>query len=137
LEKRLKEALTSQSSPKVPGYRPVVLIVEDEALTRVGAVAMVEDAGFHAIGVTNADEAVRLLENRDDIRAVFTDIQMPGSVDGLGLIWLVRNRWPAVAPLVTSGRSSMAEVEVPNGVRFLPKPYMPSEIQTALRELIG
>src|SRR5438270_804390 len=84
--------------------KPVVLIVEDEILVRMSAVDMVEDAGFHAISASDADEAIRLLESRNDIRAMFTDIQMPGSMDGLRLARVVRSRWPPVALIVTSGR---------------------------------
>ena len=69
----------------IPGNGVVVLVVEDEALTRLNAMAIVEDARFEAIAASDADEAVRVLESRDDVQAVFTDVQMPGSMDGLGL----------------------------------------------------
>jgi CheY-like chemotaxis protein len=76
----------------VPGNGPVVLVVEDEVLTRLNAVAIVEEAGFEAIAASDADEAVRVLQNRDDIQVVFTDVQMPGSMDGLELASVVRDR---------------------------------------------
>ena len=75
-----------------PGQRPVVLVVEDEGLIRMNAIAMVEEAGFEAIAASDADEAIRILESRNDIRAVFTDVQMPGSMDGMRLARVVRNR---------------------------------------------
>ena len=74
------------------GQRSVVLVVEDESLVRSTAMDMVEEAGFEAIAASDADEAIRILESRNDIRAVFTDVHMPGSMDGLRLARVVRNR---------------------------------------------
>ena len=117
--------------------REVVLVVEDESLIGTSAVDMVEQAGFEAIAASNADEAIRILESRNDIRAVFTDVQMPGSIDGLKLAQVVKNRWPPVALIVTSGRMTVPESELPNGGRFLGKPYRPSELETMLREVLA
>jgi DNA-binding NtrC family response regulator len=122
--------------PPAPSEKAVVLIVEDEFLIRMCAEEMVEEAGFRPISASNADEAVRLLESRNDIRAVFTDIRMPGSLDGLRLAHLVRNRWPPVALLVTSGHGDLTSVDLPRGGRFLRKPYYPAQVGAALRELI-
>jgi DNA-binding NtrC family response regulator len=97
---------------------------------------MIEDAGFEAITASGADEAVRVLESRDDVRAVFTDVHMPGSIDGLQLARVVKERWPAVGLLLTSGKTEIAEADLPSGGRFLGKPYMGSQIKTALRELV-
>jgi CheY-like chemotaxis protein len=120
----------------VPGRKLVVLVVEDENLIRLSALDMVEEAGFEAIAASDADEAIRILESRNDIRAVFTDVHMPGSMDGLRLARVVRNRWPPVALIVTSGRRSVLETDLPPGGRFLDKPYEPAQIEAALRELI-
>jgi CheY-like chemotaxis protein len=120
----------------VPGKKPVVLVVEDESLIRMSALEMVEAAGFEAVPAADADEAIRILESRNDIRAVFTDVQMPGSMDGLRLARVVRNRWPPVALIVTSGHVSETGSDLPSGGRFLSKPYQLSHVQTALRELI-
>ena len=117
--------------------REVVLVVEDESLIRTSAVDMVEQAGFEAVAASNADEAIRILESRNDICAVFTDVQMPGSIDGLKLAQVVKNRWPPVALIVTSGRMTVPESELPNGGRFLGKPYRPSELETMLREVLA
>ena len=76
--------------------RQVVLIVEDEALVRMTAVDMIEEAGFEILEAANADEAILLLEARRDITVLFTDIEMPGSMDGLGLAQAVRGRWPPI-----------------------------------------
>ena len=102
------------------GKTPAILIVEDEALVRLCAVRMIEDAGFEVIEAANADEAIRILESRNDIRVVFTDIHMPGSIDGLKLAHAVRNRWPPIKIIVTSGRELITEHDLPEGGRFLP-----------------
>jgi CheY-like chemotaxis protein len=120
----------------LPWKRPVVLVVEDESLVLFSAVEMVTEAGFEAIPASNADEAIRILERRDDIRAVFTDVQMPGSMDGLRLARVVRNRWPPVALVVTSGQRQIAPADLPSGGRFLGKPYRPSQVEAVLRQLI-
>jgi CheY-like chemotaxis protein len=117
--------------------RPVVLIVEDEFLLRMNAVDMIVAAGFDAVEAANADEAIEILENRTDITVVFTDIQMPGSMDGLKLAQAVRGRWPPIKIVTTSGHVNVRETDLPDGGRFLPKPYSPQQITSMLRELIG
>jgi CheY-like chemotaxis protein len=112
---------------------PAVLIVEDEPLVRIGAVNLIEDAGFEVIEAASADEAIGILECRSDVRVVFTDIHMPGSMDGLKLAHAVRNRWPPIRIIVTSGRDLIAEQVLPEGGRFFAKPYNPIEILDALR----
>jgi two-component system, response regulator PdtaR len=120
-----------------PNEKAFVLVVEDEILQRCSAVARVEEAGFAAIGASDADEAIDILENRNDVRAVFTDVQMPGSMDGLRLVWIVKERWPPLALIVTSGKTDIPEADLPAGGRFLPKPYQRSKIASALRQLIA
>src|SRR3979490_956182 len=116
--------------------RPVVLIVEDELLLRMNAVEMIETAGFEAIEAANADEAIAILESRLDITVVFTDIQMPGSMDGLKLARAVRGRWPPIKIIATSGQLDVGETDLPEGGRFLAKPYSPMQVAGVLRELI-
>jgi CheY-like chemotaxis protein len=113
---------------------PAILIVEDEALVRLYAVDTVVAAGFEVIEAASADEAIRILESRSDIRVVFTDIQMPGLMDGLKLAHAVRNRWPPIKIIVTSGCELVTEDDLPEGGRFFTKPYDPTEICKALRE---
>jgi CheY-like chemotaxis protein len=115
--------------------RPVVLIVEDEFLLRMDAVDMIEAAGFDVVEAANADEAIAILENRLDITVVFTDIQMPGSMDGLKLAHAVRGRWPPIKIVATSGRVSVTQRDLPEGGRFVSKPYSPNQITGVLREL--
>src|SRR3954468_3692846 len=117
--------------------RPVVLIVEDEFLLRMNAADMIRAAGFEAVEAADADEAIEILEARRDITVVFTDIQMPGSMDGLKLARAVRGRWPPIKIVATSGRVNVSDADLPEGGRFLPKPYNSHDITGVLRELIG
>lgn len=116
------------------GTRKVVLVVEDEPILRMMAVDMVEDAGFIALEAADADEAIRILEARDDIRILFTDIDMPpGSMDGIKLAAAVRDRWPPVEIIVTSGHVARAEANLPERGLFFAKPYNPDDVAAALR----
>jgi CheY-like chemotaxis protein len=115
--------------------RPVVLVVEDEFLLRMDAADAIGAAGFEVIEAANADEAIEVLETRSDITVVFTDIQMPGSMDGLKLARAVRGRWPPIKIIATSGRLNVGEMDLPEGGRFLPKPYSPAQVTGVLREL--
>ncbi len=116
--------------------RPVVLIVEDEFLLRVDAADMITAAGFEAIAAANADEAIEILEARWDITVVFTDIQMPGSMDGLKLARAVKGRWPPIKIIATSGHAHVRETDLPEGGRFLRKPYSSMQITGLLREIV-
>ena len=116
---------------------PVVLIVEDEFLLRMDSAAMLESAGFEVIQAGDADEAISILSARSDIRVVFTDIQMPGSMDGLKLARFVRDRWPPIKIVATSGHVHIKDDDLPAGSVFLPKPYHGPELVAALRELTG
>jgi CheY-like chemotaxis protein len=115
--------------------RPVVLIVEDEYLLRIDAVDIVAAAGFEVLEAGNADEAIDILEAHPDITVVFTDIQMPGSMDGLKLAQAIRGRWPPIKIIATSGHPDVGELDLPEGGRFLPKPYSPRQVTGVLREL--
>ena len=115
--------------------RPVVLIVEDDFLLRMDAADMIKAAGFEVIEAGNADQAIEVLEARPDITVVFTDIQMPGSMDGLKLARAVRGRWPPIKIIATSGLVDVGEKDLPEGGRFLRKPYGPGELACVLREL--
>jgi CheY-like chemotaxis protein len=115
--------------------RPVVLIVEDDFLIRMNAAEMIADAGFDVVEAASADEAILVLEDRFDITVVFTDIQMPGSMDGLKLAAAIRGRWPPIKIVATSGLVDVRQDDLPEGGRFLPKPYSPEQIIRTLREL--
>ncbi|MEJ0028293.1 MAG: response regulator [Rhizomicrobium sp.] len=115
----------------------VVLVVESEALIRMSAVHIVEDAGYPALGASNADEAIAILDARRDIRAVFTDIRMPGTMDGLRLAHAIRHRWPPIRLLVTSGLNVSPDEEFPPNWRFILKPYTAEHVAAALHDLLG
>jgi CheY-like chemotaxis protein len=117
--------------------RPVVLIVEDELLLRMDAADAIESGGFEVVEAANADDAIEILEARPDITVVFTDIQMPGSMDGLKLARAVRGRWPPIKIVATSGLVDVGEKDLPEGGRFLPKPYHGRQLAAVLRELTG
>jgi CheY-like chemotaxis protein len=103
--------------------RPVILVVEDEVLVRMMAVMVAEDSGFEALSAATADEAIKILVSRSDIRLVFTDVNMPGSMNGLRLAHAVRDRWPPVELLVTSALGNVTAGDLPARGRFLSKPY--------------
>jgi CheY-like chemotaxis protein len=120
-----------------PFSRQTVLVVEDEPLLRMMAVDLVEDAGFDVIEASDADEAVTILEKRTDITIVFTDIDMPGSMNGLKLAHAVAHRWPPIRIIATSGHFKVREGDLPEGGRFIPKPYRQHQVIGALTELVG
>ena len=101
---------------------PNVLVVEDEMILRMRAVDIVEDAGFCPIEAVNADEAMSILESRSDISLLFTDIQMPGSIDGLRLAHAVHERWPSIKIILVSGQMKPSDTARPENSRFFGKP---------------
>jgi CheY-like chemotaxis protein len=115
---------------------PVVLVVEDEMLLRMRAVDMVEDAGFTSVEAVDADEAVAILESRSDIALLFTDIQMPGSMDGLKLAHAVHQRWPPIKIILVSGQLKLANADIPADSRFFGKPLEAEEMIAEMRNLI-
>jgi two-component sensor histidine kinase/DNA-binding response OmpR family regulator len=114
--------------------KPTVLIVEDEMLLRMRAVDIVEDAGFTPLEAVNADDALALLESRSDIELLFTDIQMPGSMNGLKLAHAVHERWPLIKIILVSGQVTPNEEDRPANSRFFGKPM---EVQQMIAELQG
>jgi CheY-like chemotaxis protein len=115
----------------------VVLVVEDEPLLRELAVSLVEEAGFAALEAGGADEAVAVLEARSDIAVLFTDIDMPGSMNGLKLAQVVGHRWPQIRTLVASGQLRPRSSELPPNGAFLAKPYRGTAVVAQLRAMIG
>lgn len=115
----------------------VVLVVEDEALVRFDVISQIEDEGFTVIEAANADAAIRILETNPDVAILFTDIDMPGSMDGLKLSAAVRDRWPPVKIVVTSGHRMVEITDLPDGSVFHAKPYRHAEVVASFRELTG
>jgi DNA-binding NtrC family response regulator len=115
----------------------VILIVEDEMMLRMLVVDMVEDAGYTAIEASDADEAVAILESRSDIALMCTDIQMPGSMDGVGLAQAVYVRWPSVKIILVSGQSKPPSIDLPPCSRFFGKPLEARQVTAQMRNMIG
>jgi two-component system, response regulator PdtaR len=113
----------------------IVLVVEDEPLLRILAVELVEEVGFIALEAGNADEAVALLESRADISLLFTDINMPGSMDGLKLAHAVRDQWPPIKLLIVPGQVRPRPSQLPTSTRFVEKPYRAAAMVEELRSL--
>jgi CheY-like chemotaxis protein len=110
---------------------PTVLVVEDEVLIRDLVCEELTDAGFEVIQVGTADAAIAVLEARQDVHLIFTDIDMPGSIDGLKLAAAVRDRWPPVHIIITTGKAR--PLTVPANALFIPKPYLGRNVVTAMR----
>jgi two-component sensor histidine kinase len=123
----------SPDSPELPR----VLIVEDEMLLRMRAVDIVEDAGFSPVQAVNADQALSILESRSDISLLFTDIQMPGSMDGLKLAHAVHDRWPAIKIILVSGQVNPSDAERPADSRFFGKPLSDGQMIAELQAMVG
>jgi CheY-like chemotaxis protein len=103
---------------------PLVLVVEDEPLVRMTALDELEEAGFQVLEAVNADEALKVLATRsDEVQVLFTDVHMPGSMDGIALAEQVHQRWPHILLLISSGRARLDPDEIPDHGRFLAKPY--------------
>jgi two-component system, response regulator PdtaR len=114
-----------------------VLIVEDEPLIRMGAISSIQDAGFIVHEAASADEAIFLMERHREIRLIFTDIHMPGSMDGLKLAHYVRGRWPPVKIIVTSGQIKARGQELPAGTVFIGKPYRSEDIALEISKMLA
>jgi two-component sensor histidine kinase len=113
------------------------LVVEDEMILRMRAVDIVEDAGFNPIEAVNADQAISILESRSDISLLFTDIQMPGSIDGLMLAHAVHDRWPSIKIILVSGQVKPSDSERPTDSQFFGKPLAVDRVITELQTMVG
>ncbi|MBA3040299.1 MAG: response regulator [Alphaproteobacteria bacterium] len=112
-----------------------VLVVEDEVLIRMSIVAELEDAGFEVFEASNAVEAIEVLIANNRIQLMFTDVDMPGGVDGLKLAASVRDRWPPIKIIVTSGHRSVDVDALPVEARFMAKPYDLDAVILSIREM--
>ncbi|MDT7810415.1 MAG: hypothetical protein QOJ42_331 [Acidobacteriaceae bacterium] len=122
------------SSATIP---PNVLVVEDEMLLRMRAVDIVEDAGFKAVEAVNADEALSILESRSDISLLFSDIQMPGTMDGLKLAHAVHDRWPSIKIILVSGQVRPSDEDKPADSRFFGKPLEVKQMVAELKDMVA
>lgn len=120
-----------------PNQRVAVLVVEDEPLIRIDTVSVLGSEGFTVYEAANAADAIGVLELHDDIRLIFTDVNMPGSMDGLALAQYVRGRWPPVKIIVASGYMKVRGGDLPAGALFVEKPYIPKTIAQKMNELMA
>ena len=114
----------------------VILTVEDEFLVREYLSGILEEAGYSIISVQDADEAIAVLESRNDVRLIITDINMPGTVDGLKLAAAVRGRWPPIKIIITTGLRPPTKDEMLTGSLLLQKPYNPVSVVEAVARLL-
>ena len=112
-----------------------ILVVEDEALINTMTSDDLRAAGHEVVSAYDADQAIDILEHRNDIDTIVTDIDMPGSMDGLRLAAAVRDRWPPVHIVITSGKATPKTTEMPSDSRFLAKPWFGSELVDAIQAL--
>ena len=117
--------------------QPVILMVEDEPLVRLTQVDILREAEIWVVEAQDADEAFELLKRRPDIRAVLTDVNMPGSMDGFEFARLVRQGWPEVGVLVISGKTGPGPGDLPPNADFLHKPILPDDLVAALRKVMA
>ena len=117
--------------------RITVLVVEDEPLVRLDVVDQLEAEGFEVFEAAHADQAIAILDANPTIRLLFTDIDMPGSMDGLKLAAAVRDRWPPVKIIVTSGHRIIEVTDLPDGSVFFSKPYRHDAVMTSVRKMLA
>ena len=117
--------------------RPLVLVVDDEPLIRTVNVDVLTDAGFCVIQAASGDEALELLQSRHDVRVVFTDVEMPGSIDGFALAGRIERQWPDIGVIVTSGGRCPASALNSKMQCFLPKPYSLDHVVRAIGEALN
>jgi two-component system, response regulator PdtaR len=113
-----------------------ILVVEDEALIRIWATDLLEENGFSVLEAKDADAALKLLQSRHDVKLLFTDVQMPGSLNGMELAREVHSRWPHILLVITSGRERPTRAEIPDDGRFVAKPYSGEELLGQIKDLI-
>ena len=119
----------------VHAHRPAILIVEDDPIIRWSGAETLEDAGFEVLEAANADEALLLLESHGAVSVLFTDVDMPGKIDGLELARITANRWPFIHIIVASGQTHARRM--PGHGRFVPKPYLPEQIVRDIDSLLA
>ncbi|RZT46419.1 response regulator receiver domain-containing protein [Sphingomonas sp. BK036] len=120
-----------------PDPHPPVLVVEDEMFIRMVAVDALEERGFAILEACDAREALDILERTPGIALIFTDINMPGKIDGLDLATEVAKRWPDIEIIVTSGGVRLEPADIPDSGKFLPKPYATEQLNALVREQLA
>jgi len=117
--------------------KTTVLVVEDETIVRMHGMDILEDAGFEVLEAGNADEAMTILGKHDDVRLLFSDVDMPGSMNGLKLAQLVHERWPTIRLLLTSGHHQLLEATLPDSGKFVSKPWTQEVLIKKIRDVLA
>lgn len=115
----------------------IILVVEDEILIRMDVVDQLEDQGYTLLEADSGRQALETIAREERIDIVFTDVNMPGDIDGLMLAMEVNARWPAIGIIVTSGKAVPNERSLPDGCRFYPKPYQPQAVHAAILQMLA
>ena len=124
--------MSDETSPPI-----LVLVVDDEAVLRFIASDVLEDHGFRVLEAEDAKAALRVLADHPDVKVLFTDVNMPGALDGLDLAREAHVRWPAMKLVVTSGRPKPADRDIPDDGRFVAKPYSPDSLVSEIRKALA
>ena len=114
-----------------------IMVVEDEPLIRLGLASTIEDAGYEVVEAASADEAIRKLEATEGVQLVLTDVDMPGSMDGIRLAHYVSKRWPPIRLMVISGKVGLTPGQLPAGARFMTKPYQEPALITMVEAMMS
>lgn len=122
------------AQPLTPS-QPAILVAEDNAILRLDVSELLREHGYTVVEAANADEAIKLMESRKDIRMLFTDIEMPPGCDGLELAREVHNRWPKVLLVITSGRIEPTRDEIADDGTFIRKPYHVDDLLALIRKV--
>jgi CheY-like chemotaxis protein len=114
-----------------------VLVVEDEILIRIDTAESLRDVGFEVVEAEDGDEALAIMEGRDDVALIVTDINMPGAIDGLELVRRVHKRNPRIGLIVTSGAMHITPSDLPPRGLFVSKPYAAHVVAMTARRLLA
>jgi CheY-like chemotaxis protein len=114
---------------------PAILVVDDEVIVRIDLVDTIQEAGFATFEANNADEAIQLMEEHSEIQVLFTDIDVPGTMDGLKLSHYIRDRWPPVRIVITSGHVMATPDQMPAEAVFIAKPHQPADLDRLFRAI--
>ena len=119
------------------GRAPFAVVVDDDFLIRMDAMEILGEAGFRVLDAEHGDAALDLLAGRHpDVALLFTDVQMPGTLDGFGLARLVAESWPHIAIVVASGTMRPSAGDIPDKARFIPKPFSAEIVRAHVSEIL-
>ena len=116
---------------------PTILLIEDEAVIRLGTIAMLEDGGYEVLEAGDASEALAILSGHPEIDVVLTDVEMPGVIDGLSLVEIINQDYPSIRCIVTSGKASLDDARQYGAKFYLPKPYSAATMEAALKDALA